>query len=118
MNRLIHVFFNTPIEHGVTLNNDGTTSTNSSMSTVGFIPTNGATSIKWGVTGGTNGLLCEYTEAEVNQDYWGGSQNPRTVTIKSYSALVKASFSTAHLDYAYIMNATTGEYLWKGSEVE
>lgn len=112
-----YTYFNIPVEHGVKLNNNGTTSADLSMSTVGFIPTNGATSIKWGVTGGTNGLLCEYTEAEVNQDYWGGNQNPRTVTIKSSSTLVKASFSTAHLDYAYIMNDATGEYLWKGSKV-
>lgn len=112
-----YTYSNTPIEHGVTLNNDGTTSADSSMSTVGFVPTNGATSIKWGVTGGQNGILCEYTEAEVKQDYWGGSKNPRTVNIKSSSTLVKASFSTAHLNYAYIMNAATGEYLWKGSKV-
>lgn len=99
-----YTYSNTPIEYDVRLNNNGTTSVDSSMSTVGFIPTKGATSIKWGVTGGTNGILCEYTEAEVNQDYWAPNTNPRTVTIKPSSTLVKASFSTAHLDYAYVMN--------------
>lgn len=88
------------------------------MSTVGFVPTNGATSIQWGVTGGTLGTLCEYTDAGVCQDYLGSNQNPRTVNIGETSTKVKASFSTAHLDYAYIKNAATGEYLWKGDLVE
>lgn len=105
------------IEYGVALNNNGTVSSSENMSTVGFVPTNGATSIQWGVTGGTLGTLCEYNYADVCQDYWGGGSNSRTVTIKSTSTKVKASFSTAHLDYAYIKNAATGEYLWKGSGV-
>lgn len=106
------------IVNGVTLDGNGNTSASPTMSTVGFVPTNGATSIKWGVTGGTNGLLCEYTDDGTCADYWGASANPRTVTINANSTLVKASFSTEHLANAYIMNAITGEYLWKGKNVE
>lgn len=106
------------IKNGVTLNSNGTTSASTTMSTVGFVETNGATSVQWGVTGGTLGTLCEYKEDGTCNDYWGGNQNPRTVTMNSTSTKVKASFSTAHLDYAYIKNATTGEYLWKGKLVE
>lgn len=89
------------------------------MSTVGFIPTNGATKITWGVTGGTLGILCEYKDDETFVDYWSSNQNPRTVTLtgRVNSTKLKASFSTANLAVAYIMNADTGEYLWKGSNV-
>ena len=106
------------IEHGVALNNNGTLTTNANYSVVGFVQTNGATSIKWGVTGGSLGTLCEYREDGTCQDYWGGSNNPRTVTIKSSSTQVKAAFSTANLDDAYIYDNTNGIYLWKGKNVE
>ena len=105
------------IEHGVELNSDGTLAPNANYSVVGFVQTNGATSIKWGVTGGILGKLCEYTENGICQDYWGGSNNPRTVTIKSSSTQVKAAFSTANLDDAYIYDNTNGIYLWKGNNV-
>lgn len=108
----------TPLEQGVSLRNDGTVQSAADFSVVGFIPTGGATSIKWGVTGGTIGTLCEYTENGTCQDYWGGSSNPRTVNIKATSTQVKATFSTANLDYAYIYDNTNGRYLWKGSRVE
>lgn len=106
------------IAHGVTLNQDGSVAASETMSTVGFVQTGGATSIKWGVTGGTLGTLCEYREDGTCQDYWGGSNNPRTVTIKSSSTQVKAAFSTANLDDAYIYDNTNGKYLWKGKNVE
>lgn len=106
------------IEHGVSLTNYGTLKTNANYSVVGFVKTNGATSIKWGVTGGTLGLLCEYTENGTCQDYWGAQTNPRTVTIQSSSTQVKAAFSTANLDNAYIYDNTNGIYLWKGKNVE
>lgn len=105
------------IEHGVALKQDGTVQTSSNMSTVGFVLTDGATSIKWGVTGGTLGFLCEYTSEGIQQDYWTASANPRTVTIKATSTQVKATFSTANLDDAYIYDNTNGKYLWKGKNV-
>jgi hypothetical protein len=106
------------IVNDVTLESNGNTSASSTMSTVGFVPTKGATTIKWGVTGGTQGLMCEYKDDGTCADYWGATENPRTVTINANSTLVKASFSTEHLANAYIMNAITGEYLWKGENVE
>ena len=104
------------IVHGVELTSSGTTTVNSAMSTVGFVPTNGATVITVGVTGGTRGLMCEYRADGTCVDYWSASSNPRTVTLtgKTNSTQLKASFSSAHLTDAYIMNADTGEYLWKG----
>lgn len=89
------------------------------MSTVGFIPTNGATQITWGVTGGTLGVLCEYKADGSFVDYWGATVNPRTVTLTggANSTQLKASFSTAHLANAYVKNASTGEYIWKGENV-
>lgn len=105
------------IVNGVTLNSNGTTSANNKMSTVGFIPTNGATNITFGVTGGTLGNLCEYKDDETFVDYWSPMSNPRTVTLNKNSTKLKASFSTADLTNAYIMNVDTEEYLWKGSNV-
>ena len=105
------------IEHGVALKQDGTVQTSSDMSTVGFVQTGGATSIKWGVTGGSLGMLCEYKADGTTNDYWTASANPRTVTIKATSTMVKATFSTANLDDAYIYDNTNGKYLWKGKNV-
>ena len=97
---------------------DGSVAADETMSTVGFVQTDGATSIKWGVTGGQLGMLCEYAADGTRNDYWSASANPRTVTIKSSSTQVKASFSTANLDDAYIYDNTNGKYLWKGKNVE
>ena len=107
-----------PIEHGFALNDNGMLTSNANYSVVGFIKTNGATSIKWGVTGGILGNLCEYAENGAFQDFWKPQQNPRTVTIKSSSTQVKAAFSTANLDDAYIYDNTNGIYLWKGKNVK
>lgn len=85
---------------------------------VGFVSTRGATRIKWGVAGGTLGTLCEYDENGTCQDYWGPSTNPRIVNIKATSTHVKATFSTANLDDAYIYDNANGIYLWKGKNVE
>ena len=103
-----------PIANGVALENNGTTTANSTMSTVGFIPTNGATKITWGVDGGTLGVLCEYKEDGTFVDYWGAQSNPRTITLTggANNIQLKASFSTAHLNNAYVKNAVTGEILW------
>ena len=105
------------IENGVTLQNSGTTTTNSTMSTVGFVSCKPSTQIKWGVTGGTLGTLCEYKEDGTFVDWWGPNQNPRTINVSANSTKVKASFSTAHLDNAYIYDVTNSEYLWKGNNV-
>ena len=107
-----------PIENGVALQNSGTTAINSTMSTVGFVPCKPSTQIKWGVTGGTLGTLCEYKEDGAFVDYWGSNQNPRTINVSANSTKVKASFSTAHLDNAYIYDVTNSVYLWKGDNVE
>ena len=107
-----------PIEHGVALQNNGTTTANSTMSTIGFVSCRPSTQIKWGVTGGTLGTLCEYKEDGTSVDYWGGNQNPRTINVSADSTKVKASFSTAHLANAYIYDVTNGTYLWKGDNVE
>ena len=106
------------IENGVALQNNGETTANSTMSTVGFVTCNPSTQIKWGVTGGTLGTLCEYKEDGTFVDYWGAQQNPRTISVTSNSTKVKASFSTAHLANAYIYDVTNSEYLWKGDNVE
>ena len=111
-----YTYMEIAIVHGVELTNSGTTTENSTMSTVGPVSTKGASSIKWGVIGGTNGRMCEYREDGTCVDFWGGGTNPRAVTINPNSTQVKASFSSAHLADAYIMNADTGEYLWKGGE--
>lgn len=100
------------------LGTNGVTTENTSRCVVGFVPTDGATSIKWGETGGAIGRLCEYKDDGTCQDYWGGDSNPRTVTIKATSTQVKATFATAHLDDAYIYDNTNGKYLWKGKNVE
>lgn len=106
------------IENGVALQNNGTTTADSMMSTVGFVSCKPSTQIKWGVTGGTLGNLCEYKEDGTFVDYWGGNQNPRTINVSANSTKVKASFSTANLANAYIYDVTNGEYLWKGDNVE
>ena len=106
------------IENGVELNGAGITTSNSTMSTVGFVSCNPSTQIRWGVTGGTLGNLCEYREDDTFVDYWVGSQNPRTISVSANSTKVKASFSTAHLANAYIYDVTNSEYLWKGDNVE
>ena len=106
------------IENGVALKNNGITTDNSTMSTVGFVACYPKTQIKWGVTGGTLGNLCEYKEDDTFVDYWGGNQNPRTINVSANSAKVKASFSTADLANAYIYDVTNSVYLWKGDNVE
>lgn len=112
-----YTYLQADIVDGVTLEINGSTTTSASMSTVGFVDTDGATSIQWGVTGGTLGRMCEYTSDGTCVDYWGASGNPRTVAINPSSTLVKASFETAYLDYAYIKDTETGRYLWKGKLV-
>ena len=87
------------------------------MSTIGFISCKPSTQIKWGVTGGTLGVLCEYSETESFIDYWGASANPRTITVSNRAKYVKATFQTSRLDYAYIYDVTNATYLWKGSKV-
>lgn len=105
------------IENGVVLQNNGQTTINTIMSTVGFVSCKPSTQIKWGVTGGTLGILCEYKEDGTCVDYWGSYQNPRTINVSANSTKVKASFSTAHLANAYIYDVTNSAYLWKGDNV-
>lgn len=114
----IYEYSQAPIENGVALQNTGLTAAIANMSTVGFVTCNPSTQIKWGVTGGTLGTLCEYKEDGTFVDYWGGNQNPRTISVTANSTKVKASFSTAHLANAYIYDVTNGVYLWKGYNVE
>ena len=114
----VYQYSQAPIENGVALQNNGTTTANASMSTVGFVTCNPNTQIKWGVTGGTLGVLCEYKEDGTFVDYWGAQSNPRTINVTANSTKVKASFSTANLADAYIYDVTNGVYLWKGDNVE
>ena len=115
---IIYKYSQAPIENGVALQNNGQTIVNANMSTVGFITCKPSTKIKWGVTGGTLGILCEYEENETFVDYWGANiSNPRTITVSKNSTKLKASFSTANLADAYIYDVTNGVYLWKGDNV-
>ena len=55
----------------------------------------------------------KYKEDNTFVNYWRGGSNPRTINVSANSTKVKASFSTAHLDNAYIYDVTNDEYLWK-----
>lgn len=107
---------NVTIEHGVALQSNGTTTPNETMSTVGFVPIDGAAKILIGVSGGKLGTSCTYTEEGVLKGYNSTANNPRASTI-SDAALIKVSFSTEYLENAYIIDVHTGKYLWAGSNV-
>lgn len=107
-----------PILHGYELNRYAQAVESPNMSIVGFVPLNGTGAVKWGVTGGTIGILCEYDATGKQVDYWGATSNPRSVTLSTKSTQVKATFSTADLDNAYIYDNTNGIYLWKGKNVQ
>lgn len=114
-----YTYISGPIERGVALTDRGTTTVNDSMSTVGFVACSPSTTIKWGVTRGTLGIMCEYKEDGTCNDYWMGStSNSRSVPIQATSKQIKASFSTANLGDANIYDVTNDVYLWKGPNVE
>ena len=92
---------------------------NDTMSIVGFVDCQPDTDILWGVgNGGQNGILCEYDIDMKYIDYWGVHGNPRKIHIKNNTFKIRASFTTEHLDYAYIYDETNDVYLWKGKYVE
>ena len=106
-------------EMGYELKNDGTLSQNDAYFVVGFIPIVGGHSIKWSVPNGKIGNLCEYDSEGKKLDYWGGqSKDTRTITTKSSTTQIKCCFSVTNKEYAYILDTTTNEYLWKGANVE
>lgn len=102
---------------GFELDKTGANVANKSMSIVGFVPCRPSTKIKWGVTSGTLGTMCEFNEAKTLVDYWTPQSNPRTITAASGTRYVKAAFQTSRLDYAYIYDVTNVVYLWKGINV-
>ena len=108
------------IRDGVELKVDGTLNGSSTtMSTVmGPVICKPSTRIKWGVTGGKLGILCEYKEDGTFVDYWTAASNPREIAVSNETKLVRASFSTANIEDAYIYDVTNGVYLWKGSNVQ
>lgn len=104
------------IEHDVVINNQGNTYPLQGMSTLGFIPLpEGCTKVTWGSPGGI-GYLNEYDQDKNWLDYWSPNANPRTVNLKVNARFVRASFKTAGLETAYIKDARTDSFIWRGSE--
>lgn len=105
------------VEHGVALNPQGDTFPAQDTSTVGFVTLpRGCTRVTWGSPGGI-GFLNEYDGDGNWLDYWTPNANPRTVDLKPNARFVKASFKTAGLDSAYIIDTRAGRYIWKGRNV-
>ena len=97
----IYTYKDYEILEGFELNNRGQNVANANMSIIGFISCTPSTQIKWGVTNGTLGRLCEYSETKSFIDYWGAMENPRTITVSNRAKYVKATFQTSMLDYAF-----------------
>ena len=87
---------------------------------VGFIPVVSKPSITWGAISGKYGTLTEYNDAEEYVDHWGasGSAISRTITLNANTAQIKVTFYTNNLANSFIRNDTTGEYYYKGENVE
>ena len=107
------------IEYGYELTQRGNLVENDNHCVVGFVKCDVGISVRWGVTSGSYGRLCEYDSTEKWVDFWdarGGIS--RTITISSNSSLLKATFRIDYVDNAYIYDETNGKYLWKGANVE
>jgi hypothetical protein len=85
---------------------------------VGFIPATGSNTVRWGVTSGSYGQLNEYNANGSQLDYWKAEGTSRSVTLKSSTTQIKVTFVTSNLDNSYVFDVTSGEYLWKGKNVE
>ena len=62
----------------------------------------------------------EFTSVSQRNDYWNMSMRPRTITLmnstkKSYYVIM--AILKSQINYAYIKDATTGEYLFKGANI-
>ena len=115
------------IVYGYELTTQGTLIPNPKNCVVGFVPLpEGCERIKWGETGGSTGYLCEYDIHGIEINWWNGSQtngssfNPRTIQRDTarQTKLLKATFEAAFIDYAYIIDVTHGEYIWRGKRAE
>lgn len=104
------------IINNIKLEQNGITSKDNRMSTIGYVDCQPNTQITWGINGGL-GRLLEYNENLITVDFWEPRANPRTIPISNTTTKLKASFETANLDYAYIYDETNGVYLWKGKNV-
>ena len=107
-------------EQGVKLQNNGTTTTDSTMCTTSYMPISNSTNVKWGNTNGSIGILCEYKDGYTLSDYWAGNTNPRIVKLTGGTNVkyIRASFPMDTLDYCYVLDVTNNVYLYKGSKVE
>lgn len=90
------------------------------MCTTSYMPISNSTSVKWGNTNGSIGMLCEYEDGYTFSDYWMPNANPRTVNLTGGTNVkyIRASFPMGTLDYCYVLDVTNNVYLYKGSKVE
>ena len=107
------------IEYGYELSQGGQLVESEERCVVGFVKCEGGISVRWGVTSGSYGRLCEYKSTGEWVDYWDAKNGiSRTISISTNSSLLKATFRIDCVDNAYIYDETNGKYLWKGKNVE
>lgn len=58
----------------------------------------------------------EYKDDFTYKDYWGSSST-RTITISKQSHYVRLACYKPNIENSYIVDANTGEYIFKGSNV-
>jgi hypothetical protein len=78
-----------------------------------------AMNITYGTTVGSLGRLVSYNKnLKKISEYSGNNDLTKDITLSSSARFITFNVVGLYMDYAYVKNSDTGEYIWKGKNVE
>lgn len=99
-----------------TINQSNAVMANSQFAITDYVPVTGGDKVTWG-SAAARAVIVEVDENYAVVDYWSATGASRTITTNSKTKYVRTAFVIPAMESSYILNETTGEYLFKGKEV-